>query len=158
MSLEQAITELTTAVKALTAAMEKPMDAVQTFAEAVSTELAAEPVPEKPAKPAKPPKPDGVRATPPAAEPAAEPAPEPATSAKTEGCWPGRRWAAWAAGLDDANRYEPTRWCSCRRARSAQTAVGLHRAAQHGGLSGRTRSRQNPSPWKRRSSRHRVCS
>ena len=61
MSLEQAITELTTAVKALTAAMEKPLDAVQTFAEAVSTELAAEPVTEKPAKPAKP---DGVRATP----------------------------------------------------------------------------------------------
>ena len=44
MSLEQAITELTTAVKALTAAMEKPLDAVQTFAGAVSTELAAEPV------------------------------------------------------------------------------------------------------------------
>ena len=81
MSLEQAITELTTAVKALTAAMEKPMDAVQTFAEAVSTELAAEPITEKPAKPAKPSKPDGVRATPSArplaaaAEPAAaEPA------------------------------------------------------------------------------------
>ena len=80
MSLEQAITELTTAVKALTAAMEKPMDAVQTFAEAVSTELAAEPVPEKPSKPSKP---DGVRATPSArplaaaAEPAAEPAVEP---------------------------------------------------------------------------------
>ena len=78
MSLEQAITELTTAVKALTAAMEKPLDAVQTFAEAVSTELAAEPVPEKPAKPAKP---DGVRATPSArplaaaAEPAVEPEP-----------------------------------------------------------------------------------
>lgn len=77
MSLEQAITELTTAVKALTAAMEKPLDAVQTFAEAVSTEPAAEPVPEKPAKP---PKPDGVRATPSArplaaaAEPVAEPA------------------------------------------------------------------------------------
>ena len=80
MSLEQAITELTTAVKALTAAMEKPLDAVQTFAEAVSTELAAEPTTEKPAKP---PKPDGVRATPSArplaaaAEPAAEPAVEP---------------------------------------------------------------------------------
>ena len=84
MSLEQAITELTTAVKALTAAMEKPLDAVQTFAEAVSTELAAEPITEKPAKP---PKPDGVRANPsasplaaatePAAEPAAEPAVEP---------------------------------------------------------------------------------
>ena len=77
MSLEQAITELTTAVKALTAAMEKPLDAVQTFAEAVSTELAAEPITEKPAKPAKPAKPDGVRATPSArplaadAEPAA---------------------------------------------------------------------------------------
>ena len=64
MSLEQAITELTTAVKALTAAMEKPLDAVQTFAEAVSTELAAEPITEKPAKPSKPSKPDGVRATP----------------------------------------------------------------------------------------------
>ena len=81
MSLEQAITELTTAVKALTAAMEKPLDAVQTFAEAVSTELAAEPVTEKPAKPAKPAKPDGVRATPSArplaaaAEPAVEPEP-----------------------------------------------------------------------------------
>ena len=81
MSLEQAITELTTAVKALTAAMEKPMDAVQTFAEAVSTELAAEPITEKPAKPAKP---DGVRATPSArplaaaAEPAAA---EPAAAA-----------------------------------------------------------------------------
>lgn len=80
MSLEQAITELTTAVKALTAAMEKPLDAVQTFAEAVSTELAAEPITEKPAKPAKP---DGVRATPSArplaadAEPAAEQAVEP---------------------------------------------------------------------------------
>ena len=78
MSLEQAITELTTAVKALTAAMEKPLDAVQTFAEAVSTELAAEPVTEKPAKPAKP---DGARATPSArplaaaAEPAVEPEP-----------------------------------------------------------------------------------
>ena len=78
MSLEQAITELTAAVKALTAAMEKPLDAVQTFAEAVSTELAAEPVTEKPAKPAKP---DGVRATPSArplaatAEPAVEPEP-----------------------------------------------------------------------------------
>ena len=58
--------------------LEKPLDAVQTFAEAVSTELAAEPITEKPAKPAKP---DGVRATPSArplaaaAEPAAaEPA------------------------------------------------------------------------------------
>ena len=105
MSLEQAITELTTAVKALTAAMEKPMDAVQTFAEAVSTELAAEavstelaaePVTEKPAKPAKPAKPDGVRATPSArplaapepaaaepaaAEPAVEPPPEPQAAA-----------------------------------------------------------------------------
>ena len=81
MSLEQAITELTTAVKALTAAMEKPLDAVQTFAEAVSTELAAEPVTEKPSKPSKPSKPDGVRATPSArplaaaAEPAVEPEP-----------------------------------------------------------------------------------
>ena len=81
MSLEQAITELTTAVKALTAAMEKPLGAVQTFAEAVSTELAAEPITEKPAKPAKPAKPDGVRATPSArplaaaAEPAVEPEP-----------------------------------------------------------------------------------
>lgn len=74
MSLEQAITELTTAVKALTAAMEKPLDAVQTFAEAVSTELAAEPITEKPAKPAKP---DGVRATPSARPPAA---PEPAAA------------------------------------------------------------------------------
>ena len=90
MSLEQAITELTTAVKALTAAMEKPLDAVQTFAEAVSTELAAEPVTEKPAKPAKP---DGVRATPSArplaaaaepetaVEPAVEPAAEPQAAA-----------------------------------------------------------------------------
>ena len=87
MSLEQAITELTTAVKALTAAMEKPLDAVQTFAEAVSTELAAEPTTEKPAKPAKPSKPDGVRATPSArplaadAEPAVEPPPEPQAAA-----------------------------------------------------------------------------
>ena len=96
MSLEQAITELTTAVKALTAAMEKPLDAVQTFAEAVSTELAAEPITEKPAKPAKPAKPDGVRATPSArplaapepaaaepaaAEPAAEPPSEPQAAA-----------------------------------------------------------------------------
>ena len=91
MSLEQAITELTTAVKALTAAMEKPLDAVQTFAEAVSTELAAEPITEKPAKPAKPPKPDGVRATPSArplaapepaaAEPAVEPPSEPQAAA-----------------------------------------------------------------------------
>ena len=87
MSLEQAITELTTAVEALTAAMEKPLDAVQTFAEAVSTELAAEPITEKPAKPAKP---DGVRATPsarplaapePAAEPAVEPSSEPQAAA-----------------------------------------------------------------------------
>ena len=74
MSLEQAINELTTAVKALTAAMETPLDAVQTFAEAVSTELAAEPITEKPAKPAKP---DGVRATP-SARPLA--APEPAAA------------------------------------------------------------------------------
>ena len=97
MSLEQAITELTTAVKALTAAMEKPMDAVQTFAEAVSTELAAEPITEKPAKPSKPSKPDGVRATPSArplaadaepaaaepaaAEPAVEPPSEPQAAA-----------------------------------------------------------------------------
>ena len=87
MSLEQAITELTAAVKTLTAAMEKPTEAVQAFAEAVSTEPAAEPVPEKPAKPSKP---DGVRATPaarpPAApvvapEPAAEPAAEPQAAA-----------------------------------------------------------------------------
>ena len=86
MSLEQAITELTTAVKALTAAMEKPLDAVQVFAEAVYTELAAEPITEKPAKPSKPAKPDGVRATPsarplaapePAAAPAEPPAAEP---------------------------------------------------------------------------------
>ena len=91
MSLEQAITELTTAVKALTAAMEKPLDAVQTFAEAVSTERAAEPITEKPAKPAKPAKPDGVRATPSArplaapepaaAEPAVEPPSEPQAAA-----------------------------------------------------------------------------
>ena len=97
MSLEQAITELTTAVKALTAAMEKPLDAVQTFAEAVSTELAAEPVTEKPSKPSKPSKPDGVRATPSArplaaaaepaaaepaaAEPAVEPPSEPQAAA-----------------------------------------------------------------------------
>ena len=97
MSLEQAITELTTAVKALTAAMEKPLDAVQTFAEAVSTELAAEPITEKPAKPSKPSKPDGVRATPSArplaaaaepaaaepaaAEPAVEPPSEPQAAA-----------------------------------------------------------------------------
>lgn len=87
MSLEQAITELTAAVKALTSAMEKPMDAVQTFAEAVSTELAAEPVTEKPAKPAKPSRPDGVRATPSArplaadAEPAVEPPSEPQAAA-----------------------------------------------------------------------------
>ena len=87
MSLEQAITELTTAVKALTAAMYKPLDAVQTFAEAVSTELAAEPITEKPAKPSKPSKPDGVRATPSArplaaaAEPAAEPPSAPPAAA-----------------------------------------------------------------------------
>ena len=90
MSLEQAINELTTAVKALTAAMEKPAEAVQAFAGAVSTELAAEPVTEKPAKPAKPAKPDGVRATPSArplaapepaaAEPAGEPPSEPAAA------------------------------------------------------------------------------
>ena len=80
MSLEQAITELTTAVKALTAAMEKPMDAVQTFAGAVSTELAAEPVTEKPAKPAKP---DGVRATP-SARPRAAPEPAAAEPAAAE--------------------------------------------------------------------------
>ena len=88
MSLEQAITELTTAVKALTAAMEKPLDAVQTFAEAVSTELAAEPITDKPSKPSKP---DGVRATPSArplaapepaaAEPAVEPPSEPQAAA-----------------------------------------------------------------------------
>ena len=83
MSLEQAITELTTAVKALTAAMEKPLDAVQTFAEAVSTELAAEPVTEKPAKPAKPAKPDGVRATP-SARPLAAPEPAAAEPAAAE--------------------------------------------------------------------------
>ena len=81
MSLEQAITELTTAVKALTAAMEKPMDAVQTFAEAVSTEPAAEPITEKPAKPAKPSKPDGVRATPSARPLAAAAEPEPQAAA-----------------------------------------------------------------------------
>ena len=80
MSLEQAITELTTAVKALTAAMEKPLDAVQTFAEAVSTELAAEPITEKPAKPAKP---DGVRATP-SARPLAAPEPAAAEAAAAE--------------------------------------------------------------------------
>ena len=90
MSLEQAITELATAVKALTAAMEKPLDAVQTFVEAVSTEPAAEPITEKPAKTAKPPKPDGVRATPSArplaadAEPAAEPEPETAVEPPSE--------------------------------------------------------------------------
>ena len=87
MSLEQAITELTAAVKALTTAMEKPAEAVQAFAEAVSTELAAEPTPEKPAKTAKPSKPDGVRATPSArplaadAEPAVEPPSEPQAAA-----------------------------------------------------------------------------
>ena len=93
MSLEQAINELTAAVKALTAVMEKPTEAVQAFAEAVSTELAAEPITEKPAKPSKP---DGVRATPsarplaapePAAEPAAapaEPAAEPAVEPPSE--------------------------------------------------------------------------
>ena len=92
MSLEQAITELTTAVKALTAAMENPAEAVQGFAGAVYTELAAEPITEKPAKPAKPAKPDGVRATPSArplaaaAEPAAaEPAAaEPAAETPSE--------------------------------------------------------------------------
>lgn len=83
MSLEQAITELTTAVKALTAAMEKPLDAVQTFAEAVSTEPAAEPITEKPAKPAKPAKPDGVRATP-SARPLAAPEPAAAEPAAAE--------------------------------------------------------------------------
>ena len=83
MSLEQAINELTTAVKALTAAMEKPLDAVQTFAEAVSTELAAEPITEKPAKPAKPAKPDGVRATP-SARPLAAPEPAAAEPAAAE--------------------------------------------------------------------------
>ena len=81
MSLEQAITELTTAVKALTAAMEKPLDAVQTFAEAVSTEPAAEPITEKPAKPAKP---DGVRATPSARPLAAAAEPEPAVEPPSE--------------------------------------------------------------------------
>ena len=80
MSLEQAITELTTAVKALTAAMEKPLDAVQTFAEAVSTEPAAEPITEKPAKPAKP---DGVRDTP-SARPLAAPEPAAAEPAAAE--------------------------------------------------------------------------
>ena len=84
MSLEQAITELTTAVKALTAAMEKPMDAVQTFAEAVSTELAAEPITEKPAKPSKPSKPDGVRATPSARPLAADAEPAAAEPAAAE--------------------------------------------------------------------------
>ncbi len=83
MSLEQAITELTTAVKALTAAMEKPLDAVQTFAEAVSTEPAAEPITENPAKPAKPAKPDGVRATP-SARPLAAPEPAAAEPAAAE--------------------------------------------------------------------------
>ena len=81
MSLEQVITELTAAVKALTAAMEKPLDAVQTFAEAVSTEPAAEPITEKPAKPAKPSKPDGVRATPSARPLAAAAEPEPQAAA-----------------------------------------------------------------------------
>ena len=93
MSLEQAITELTTAVKALTTAMEKPLDAVQTFAEAVSTELAAEPVTEKPAKPAKP---DGVRATP-SARPlaaAAEPAAAEPTAAEPAGEPPSEPQAA----------------------------------------------------------------
>ena len=80
MSLEQVITELTAAVKALTAAMEKPLDAVQTFAEAVSTELAAGPITEKPAKPAKP---DGVRATP-SARPLAAPEPAAAEPAAAE--------------------------------------------------------------------------
>ena len=83
MSLEQAITELTTAVKALTAAMEKPLDAVQTFAEAVSTERAAEPITDKPAKPSKPAKPDGVRATP-SARPLAAPEPAAAEPAAAE--------------------------------------------------------------------------
>ena len=83
MSLEQAITELTTAVKALTAAMEKPPEAVQAFTEAVYTELAAEPITEKPAKPAKPAKPDGVRATP-SARPLAAPEPAAAEPAAAE--------------------------------------------------------------------------
>ena len=80
MSLEQAITELTTAVKALTAAMENPAEAVQGFAGAVYTELAAEPITEKPAKPAKP---DGVRATP-SARPLAAPEPAAAEPAAAE--------------------------------------------------------------------------
>ena len=63
--------------------MEKPLDAVQTFAEAVSTELAAEPITEKPAKPAKPAKPDGVRATP-SARPLAAPEPAAAEPAAAE--------------------------------------------------------------------------
>ena len=83
MSLEQAITELTTAVKALTAAMENPAEAVQGFAGAVYTELAAEPITEKPAKPAKPAKPDGVRATP-SARPLAAPEPTAAEPAAAE--------------------------------------------------------------------------
>ena len=84
MSLEQAITELTTAVKALTAAMEKPLDAVQTFAEAVSTELAAEPITEKPAKPAaaEPAAAEPAAAEPAAAEPAVEPPSEPQAAAR----------------------------------------------------------------------------
>ena len=80
MSLDQAITDLPTAVEALTAALEKPLAAVQTFAEAVSTELAAEPITEKPAKPAKP---DGVRATP-SARPLAAPEPAAAEPAAAE--------------------------------------------------------------------------
>ena len=89
MSLEQAITELTTAVKALTAAMEKPTEAVQSF---VTADAVPAPAADKPAKPAKP---DGVRATPsarplavaaaePAVEPAAEPAVEPAAEPAVE--------------------------------------------------------------------------
>ena len=89
MSLEQAITELTAAVKALTAAMEKPSEAVQSF---VTADAVPAPAADKPAKPAKP---DGVRATPsarplavaaaePAVEPAAEPAVEPAAEPAVE--------------------------------------------------------------------------
>ena len=77
MSLEQAITELTAAVKALTAAMEKPPEAVQSFAPA---EAVPAPAADKPVKPAKP---DGVRATPsarPLAAPAVAPAPQPAAA------------------------------------------------------------------------------
>ena len=72
MSLEQAITELTAAVKALTAAMEKPTEAVQAFAAATAAAPAAD-------KPTKAPKPDGVRATP-SARPLATPAAEPAAA------------------------------------------------------------------------------